>query len=82
MKPDRLPAHLHDMRGFVRELRELVSQTDLPSFVRNRVLCLAVEKLFINLGEAAFRVGDEGPRRWPTVPWRQVIGLRNILAHG
>lgn len=79
---DRLPAHLHDMRGFTRELRSLLDGVALDAFLGNRVLCLAVEKLFINLGEAAFRTGDEGPRRWPSVPWRQVIGLRNILAHG
>lgn len=23
-----------------------------------------------------------GPRRWPALPWRQTIGLRNVLAHG
>lgn len=82
MNLDRLPAHLHDMRGFARELRGLLFEMDVHVFLGNRVLCLAVEKLFINLGEAAFRAGDEGPRRWPAVPWRQVIGLRNILAHG
>lgn len=63
MTLDRLPAHLHDMRGFVRELRALLAETELQAFLRNRVLCLAVEKLFINMGEAAFRVGEDGPRR-------------------
>lgn len=82
MTHDRLPAHLHDMRGFTRELRVLLAGMELQDFLAHRVLCLAVEKLFINLGEAAFRLGDEGPRRWPALPWRQVIGLRNILAHG
>ena len=46
------------------------------------VLCLAVEKLFINLGEAAYRVDSESASQWPDIPWRRVIGLRNILAHG
>jgi uncharacterized protein with HEPN domain len=78
----RLPAHLHDMRSFARELRSLLDGVAVEAFLENRVLCLAVEKLFINLGEAAFRAGDEGSRHWPSVPWRQVIGLRNILAHG
>jgi uncharacterized protein with HEPN domain len=82
MSLERLPAHLHDMRGFVRELRALLTGMALQDFLAHRVLCLAVEKLFINLGEAAFRMGEEGPRRWPALPWRQVIGLRNILAHG
>lgn len=82
MTPDRLPAHLHDMRAFVRELQALLAGVELQQFLDSRVLCLAVEKLFINLGEAAYRAGDDGARRWPRMPWRQVIGLRNILAHG
>ena len=55
---DRRPAHLHDMRSFTRELRSLLDGVELDAFVANRVLCLAVEKLFINLGEAAFRTGE------------------------
>ncbi|MCL4770443.1 MAG: DUF86 domain-containing protein, partial [Burkholderiaceae bacterium] len=54
----------------------------LETFTSNRVLCLAVEKLFINLGEAAYRVDSESASQWPDIPWRRVIGLRNILAHG
>lgn len=82
MTADRLPAHLHDMRDVVRELRGLPAGLDVQDVPARRVLCLAVEKRCINLGEAAFRVGDGGPRRWPALPWRQTIGLRNVLAHG
>lgn len=82
MSLDRLPAHLADMLRFVRELRAVAQGQAVDVFCANRILCLAVEKLFINLGEAAYRMGDEGPQRWPGIAWRQVIGLRNILAHG
>ncbi len=51
-------------------------------FSLQRVLCLAVEKLFINLGEAAYRVDTHRTQQLPEIPWRKVIGLRNILAHG
>jgi len=79
---DRTAAHLADMLAFCQELRQLVPP-DLPldHFTRQRVLCLAVEKLFINLGEAAARLGDDAAR-FTAIPWRRVIGLRNILAHG
>lgn len=43
---------------------------------------LATEKLFINLGEAAQRVPEAERAAIGGVPWRQIIGLRNILAHG
>jgi len=79
---DRTPAHLTDMLQFVRELRALAKGLSAEEFSRNRILCLAVEKLFINLGEAAFRVGDERAGAMPDIPWRRIIGLRNLLAHG
>lgn len=82
MTLDRKPAHLTDMLGFVRELRALVDGLSPEDFAANRILCLAVEKLFINLGEAAYRLGDEFAKVSPGIPWRQIIGLRNILAHG
>jgi uncharacterized protein with HEPN domain len=77
----RTPAHLADMLDFSQELQSLVSGLSSDDFVRQRVLCLAVEKLFINLGEAAVRVGPDSVR-YPQIPWRRIIGLRNILAHG
>ena len=79
---DRTPAHLADMLRFTQELRSLAQGHTLESFTAHRVLCLAVEKLFINLGEAAYRVNSESASQWPGIPWRRVIGLRNILAHG
>jgi len=81
MTVDRVPAHLADMLRFTQELRGLVEAMPVSDFVANRALCLAVEKLFINLGEAAARVGADAANM-PAIPWRRVIGLRNILAHG
>ncbi|MBD8049673.1 HepT-like ribonuclease domain-containing protein [Limnohabitans radicicola] len=81
MSMDRTPAHLVDMLGFTQELQALASGLSCAEFVSQRILCLAVEKLFINLGEAAVRVGADSSL-YPGIPWRRIIGLRNILAHG
>ncbi len=78
----RTPAHLSDMVAFVRELRAIVGVTTVESYLRQQVLNLAVEKLFINLGEAAQCVPESERMKLSDVPWRQIIGLRNILAHG
>jgi uncharacterized protein with HEPN domain len=82
MTIDRTPAHLSDMLAFVRELRAIVGGATLDAYRKERVLNLAVEKLFINLGEAAQRVPEAERASVGGVPWRQIIGLRNILAHG
>jgi uncharacterized protein with HEPN domain len=82
MSIDRTPAHLSDMLGFVQELRDITATRTLEAFTSDRILCLATEKLFINLGEAAQRVPETERAGMTRVPWRQIIGLRNILAHG
>lgn len=79
---DRTPAYVADMLEFARELLGLLSGKPLEQFLADRVLCLAVEKLFINLGEAAKRIDPAQTARIAGVPWARVIGLRNILAHG
>ncbi len=78
---DRTPAYLADMLSFVVELRHLVRGKALAEFLTDRVLCLAVERLFISLGEAARRVDSGVSVSMPAIPWTQIIGLRNILAH-
>jgi uncharacterized protein with HEPN domain len=82
MNIDRTPAHLADMLGFVRELRAIAAGSPLEAFMADRILNLATEKLFINLGEAAQRIPEAERAAIGGVPWRQIIGLRNILAHG
>lgn len=42
----------------------------------------AVERQLFILGEAAARLPDAWKRRLPEVPWRKIVGLRNMLAHG
>lgn len=82
MTVDRTPTHLADMLQFVQELRGLAMGLEAAAFTRQRVLCLAVENLFINVGEAAYRIDEAARLQLPDIPWRQAIGLRNILAHG
>lgn len=41
----------------------------------------AVERLLEILGEAARRVSDESQKEHGQIPWRKIIGQRNVLAH-
>jgi uncharacterized protein with HEPN domain len=79
---DRTPALLADMLAFVRELRELLEALPLADMLRNRLLMLATEKLFINLGEAANRIAPEHRAQMGDIPWRLLIAARNVIAHG
>ncbi len=54
---------------------------DLNDVRHDRVLALALERGLELIGEAARRVSEATQARYPQVPWREIIGQRNILAH-
>lgn len=36
---------------------------------------------FVNIGEMALRISDELKDSTREIPWKDIIGLRNIIAH-
>jgi len=82
MRPEeRDPAYLWDILQASREVEDMLVEHDLPAFMENRVLIRAIERNMEIIGEAARRVSMEFKAQHPEIPWRQVIGQRNILAH-
>lgn len=52
-----------------------------PSLQDELVQTWVIHNLEI-LGEAARGLSDELPRRHPDIPWREIVAMRNVLAHG
>jgi uncharacterized protein with HEPN domain len=48
----------------------------------DRALGLAIIRCLEILGEAASRISVAIRKRYPTIPWPQIIGMRNRLVHG
>jgi uncharacterized protein with HEPN domain len=48
----------------------------------DRVFRAACERFVEVVGEAASNVSDEFQKAHPDIPWRKIVGTRNILAHG
>lgn len=59
-----------------------VSGVSFDAFAANDEKRAAVERQLFILGEAAARLPEDWKQRLPEVPWRQIVGLRNVLAHG
>lgn len=79
MSPDEV--RLRHMLDAVRQALEFVhgrSRTDLDT---DPMLRLAVIKLLEIIGEAAKNV-SEGTRALADIPWREISGTRDRLAHG
>lgn len=49
--------------------------------MKNHVLMRATERSIEIIGEAARHISPEFITAHPQIPWRQIVGQRNILAH-
>ncbi len=82
MQPEeRDAAYLWDMLQAAQEVLEMIGGRDLAAFLEDRVLIRAIERGVEIIGEAARRVSASFTEAHPEVPWRSIIGQRNILAH-
>jgi uncharacterized protein with HEPN domain len=82
MQPEeRDPAHLWDMLEAAREVETMLGHHDLAAFLADRMLLRAIERSVEILGEVARRVSVTYQLAHPEMPWRKIIGQRNILAH-
>lgn len=82
MRPDeRDPAYLWDILQATREIETMLAEHDLPAFLENRMLVRAIERNVEIIGEAARLLSENFKTLHPQIPWRKIIGQRNILAH-
>lgn len=82
MQPEeRDAAYLWDMSQAAREVDSMLEEHDLAAFLADLVLMRAIERGVEIIGEAARRVSPTCMAAHPEIPWRTIIGQRNILAH-
>jgi len=82
MQPeDRNLAYLWDMLEAAREIIEFIKGVRYTEFVENRMLRYAVERQLMVIGEAANHISKKFQDEHPEIPWRQMVGQRNVLAH-
>ena len=73
---------LQHMLDHAREAVNMIAGKKRADLGRERMLELALIRLIEIIGEAAARVSTKGRIRYPSIPWREVIGMRNRLVHG
>ncbi|MDI6449400.1 HepT-like ribonuclease domain-containing protein [Anaerobaca lacustris] len=74
-------ARLWDMLDAARTAVEFTEGVGFQDFLQDRKTRNAVERNLEILGEAARCVSQQTRESLSDIPWRSMIGLRNILTH-
>ncbi len=71
--------HMLDHAEEAVEMAKGRTRADLDS---DRPLELSLTRLLEVIGEAAARVSEKSRSLTPSIPWEDIVGLRNRLIHG
>jgi uncharacterized protein with HEPN domain len=78
---ERDAAYLWDMRDAARDIVRWVKGVSYERFCNDEMLHSAVERKLEVFGEAAGRVSEQMQEAHPEIPWKDIKGVRVILAH-
>jgi uncharacterized protein with HEPN domain len=78
---DRDKAYLRDILDACRRIIGRTAGFDLNAFTADEDVQDIVMRQMTVLGEAARLVSENTRKRFPEVPWHQIAGMRNRLAH-
>jgi uncharacterized protein with HEPN domain len=70
------------MLDYARQAVALMRDRNRAELDIDRALGLAIIRCLEILGESASRISVGIRKRYPTIPWSQIIGMRNRLVHG
>ena len=69
------------MLEFSREARRIARHSTRRDLNHRPEIRFALERLVEIVGEAAYRLGKTEQARYPEIPWQDIVGMRNRLAH-
>ncbi len=73
--------YLHDIDDAISTIEEFIAGMDLEEFSRDKKTLSAVRDQIMIIGEAVNHIPDEILAKYPFVPWREIVGMRNVLIH-
>jgi uncharacterized protein with HEPN domain len=80
-RPDD-PTHVRHMFEAARKIQMFSEHRKKADLETEELFALGLVRLLEIIGEAATRVTAATQKSNPTIPWAQVIGMRNRLIHG
>jgi uncharacterized protein with HEPN domain len=73
--------YLSEILASMEKIERYIAGVSYDEFVRNDQVMDAVERNIEKIGEAAAALPDDLRYRYPGVPWKTIVGLRNKVIH-
>ena len=77
----RFDIYLDNILISISRIDEYIGDMDFIEFKRNYLIVDAVIRNFEIIGEASKNIPESIRLRYPSVPWKKMIGLRNLISH-
>jgi len=74
-------SYLIDIVDCIFDITEFTSSIEYYQFEKDKMRKLAVERQLEVIGQAANKISSEFQNNTENIPWKNIIGLRNKLAH-
>ena len=77
----RFDVYLEDILLSISRIYEYIGEMEFAEFKRNYLVVDAVVRNFEIIGEASKNVPENIRHKYPFIPWKKMIGLRNLITH-
>lgn len=72
---------LYDIDEDISSIDEFIAGMTIEEFSRDKKTIRAVRDQIMIIGEAVHHIPDEILTEYPQIPWRDFVGMRNVLVH-
>ena len=73
---------VEDILDSIDKIEQYIQGLSYDDFVEKQIVVDAVIRNLEIIGEASKNMPDDIKKKYISIPWKRMVGLRNIIAHG
>ena len=79
--PREYEDYLRDLLDAIEKIQNFIKDLDFEGFKKDDKTKFAVIRGLEIIGEATKHISEEARFKYPEVPWKEMAGMRDVLAH-